>query len=164
MPIWSGSSSGSSTTGRTTALAWVNKYLEDGRPEQVTDSAEQALFLDKDGGPLSKRAVSALGKKILKRADLGKSGAAHVFRHSAATAMLEGGADVRFVQELLGHASLLSTQVYTRVAISKLKAVHAATHPGAKLGRPEGEREQEPDGTPGGGGDGDEAAEPPENQ
>ena len=65
---------------------------------------------------------------------------------------------------LLGHASLLSTQVYTRVAISKPKAVHAATHPGAKLGRPERRDGQEPDGTPGGGGEGDEAAEPPENQ
>ncbi len=64
----------------------------------------------------------------------------------------------------LGHASLLSTQVYTRVATSKLKAVHAATHPGANLGRPERQDGQEPDGPPGGGGDGDEAAEPPEKQ
>lgn len=146
------------------ALAWLSKYLEDGRPELVTDPAQPALFLDKDGRPLSKRAVSALGKKMLRRANLGKSGAAHVFRHSAATAMLEGGADVRFVQELLGHASLLSTQVYTRVAISKLKAVHAATHPGARLGRPAGEGGQEPEGVPGEGGDGGGAADPPENR
>ena len=118
------------------ALAWLRKYLEEARPQLVVDDSERALFLDKDGTPLSKRAVSALGKKLLKKANLGKSGAAHVFRHSAATAMLEGGADVRFVQELLGHASLLSTQVYTRVAISKLKKVHAATHPGAPLDRP----------------------------
>jgi integrase len=83
---------------------------------------------------LSKRASSTLGKKLLRRANLGKAGSVHVFRHSAATAMLECGADVRFVQELLGHSSLVSTQVYTRVAISKLKEVHAATHPGARLG------------------------------
>ena len=118
------------------AIAWLVKYLTDARPELVEVPAEQAVFLDKDGRRLSKRAISALGKKLLRRANLGKAGAAHVFRHSAATAMLEGGADVRFVQELLGHSSLISTQIYTRVAISKLKAVHAATHPGATLGRP----------------------------
>jgi integrase/recombinase XerD len=121
------------------ALAWVRKYLDDARPKLVADATEPALFLDKDGRALSKRAISALGKKLLRRANLGKTGSAHVFRHSAATAMLEGGADVRFVQELLGHSSLLSTQVYTRVAISKLREVHAATHPGARLGRPGGQ-------------------------
>jgi hypothetical protein len=64
----------------------------------------------------------------------------------------------------VSRASLLSTQVYTRVAISKLKAIHGATHPGAKLGRPEGQAGQESEGAPGGGGDGDEAADSPESQ
>ena len=134
------------------AIAWLVKYLTDARPELVTDPAEPAVFLDKNGRRLSKRAISALGKKLLRRANLGKVGAAHVFRHSAATAMLEGGADVRFVQEMLGHASLISTQIYTRVAISKLKAVHAATHPGATLGK-NGERAEgeSPGEAPGGG-------------
>ena len=66
-------------------------------------------------------------------AGLDKPGACHLFRHSMATAMLEGGADVRFVQEMLGHVSLETTQLYTRVTVEKLKAVHAATHPASRL-------------------------------
>lgn len=79
--------------------------------------------------------------------------------------MLEGGADVRFVQELLGHSSLLSTQVYTRVAISKLREVHAATHPGARRGRPPArDQDQPPVRGPEGGAEGEEAADPPGNR
>ncbi len=63
----------------------------------------------------------------------GKSASCHVFRHSAATAMLENGADIRFIQEMLGHAKLTSTQVYTRLSIVRLKAVQTATHPAALL-------------------------------
>jgi integrase/recombinase XerD len=66
-------------------------------------------------------------------AGVGKSGACHLFRHTMATLMLEGGADVRFIQEMLGHANPQTTQIYTRVSIQKLKAIHDATHPGAKL-------------------------------
>jgi len=126
------------------ALAWLERYLSVARPALSTRQSEQALFLNKKGLPLSRRAVSVLARKLLRRADLTKAGAAHVFRHTAATVMLEGGADVRYVQELLGHASLLSTQVYTRVAIVKLKEVHAATHPGARLSAEAGP----PPGTP----------------
>jgi integrase/recombinase XerD len=68
-------------------------------------------------------------------ADLGKGGACHLFRHTMATLMLEGGADVRFIQQMLGHAKLETTQIYTQVSIRKLKEVHTATHPGAQLGR-----------------------------
>ena len=106
---------------------------------------ERALFLDKVGRPLSKRAITSLGAKFLRRANLGKKGSAHIFRHSAATAMLEGGADVRYMQAMLGHASLLSTQVYTHVAIGKLQAVHAATHPGAPLERKKEKRAKKGD-------------------
>ncbi|WP_255580251.1 tyrosine-type recombinase/integrase [Caulobacter sp. D5] len=69
----------------------------------------------------------------MRAAGLGKAGACHLFRHTAATLMLEGGADIRFIQELLGHASLSTTQIYTRVMVGKLSEVHAATHPGARL-------------------------------
>jgi integrase/recombinase XerD len=69
----------------------------------------------------------------LKRADLGKSGACHIFRHAMATLMLEGGADIRVIQEILGHAELSTTEIYTRVSIAHLKAVRDRTHPGAKL-------------------------------
>ena len=70
------------------------------------------------------------------RSGIGKAGACHLFRHTMATLMLEGGADVRFIQEMLGHANLQTTQIYTRVSIQKLKAIHDATHPGAKLWPP----------------------------
>ena len=67
------------------------------------------------------------------RSGVGKVGACHIFRHTMATLMLKGGADVRFIQEMLGHANLQTTQIYTRVSIQKLKAIHDATHPGATL-------------------------------
>jgi integrase/recombinase XerD len=64
--------------------------------------------------------------------------ACHLFRHTAATLMLEGGADIRFIQQLLGHAELTTTQLYTHVSISSVKAVHERTHPGAGPQRPHG--------------------------
>jgi len=70
-------------------------------------------------------------------AELAKRGSCHLFRHSMATAMLENGADVRYVQEMLGHARLTSTEVYTRVSVAKLREIHSATHPGLRP-RPEG--------------------------
>jgi integrase/recombinase XerD len=72
-------------------------------------------------------------KRYVDRADIDKSGACHLFRHSMATLMLEGGADIRFIQEMLGHVLLTTTQLYTQVSIRKLKEIHAATHPAAKL-------------------------------
>src|SRR6516225_3964008 len=68
-------------------------------------------------------------------ADMGKSGACHLFRHTCATLMLEGGADIRYIQEMLGHVELSTTQIYTQVSIRRLKAIHALTHPAAKLER-----------------------------
>jgi integrase/recombinase XerD len=66
---------------------------------------------------------------------LGRKAGCHIFRHTMATLMLEGGADIRFIQEMLGHSNLQSTQIYTRVALTKLKEIHSATHPGARLQR-----------------------------
>ncbi len=73
---------------------------------------------------------------MMKRADyrFGKGGCCHLFRHTCATLMLEGGADIRFIQQLLSHVSLETTQIYTRVSIRQLKAIHTATHP-ARLHR-----------------------------
>jgi integrase/recombinase XerD len=68
-------------------------------------------------------------------AGIGKKGSCHLFRHTMATLMLEGGADTRFIQQMLGHENLASTQLYTQVSIRKLKEIHTATHPGAKLVR-----------------------------
>jgi len=67
----------------------------------------------------------------------------HLFHHTAATLMLENGADIRFIQQLLGHASIRMTEIYTQVSIRKLKQVHSDTHPGARLKR-RGESESEP--------------------
>jgi integrase/recombinase XerD len=62
-------------------------------------------------------------------ADIGKRGSCHLFRHTMATLMLENGADIRFIQAMLGHVKLTTTEIYTRVSIQKLKEIHTATHP-----------------------------------
>jgi integrase/recombinase XerD len=64
------------------------------------------------------------------QADIGKTGSCHLFRHTMATLMLENGADIRYIQAMLGHAELSTTQIYTQVSIRQLKAIHTATHPG----------------------------------
>jgi integrase/recombinase XerD len=74
--------------------------------------------------------------QLVKAANIGKKGSRLLFRHAMATLMLEGGADVRMVQAMLGHASLNTTALYTHVAIRMLKEVHERTHPGAILGKP----------------------------
>ena len=71
-------------------------------------------------------------RRYVQAADLGKSGSCHLFRHTMATLMLENGADIRYIQAMLGHAELSTTQIYTQVSIRKLKQIHTATHP-AKL-------------------------------
>jgi integrase/recombinase XerD len=76
--------------------------------------------------------LSDLVRTHIEAADIGKQGACHLFRHTMATLMLEGGADIRFIQAMLGHADLKTTQIYTHVAIRQLKEIHTATHP-AKL-------------------------------
>ncbi len=78
--------------------------------------------------------LTAVVKRHLVRADINKGGGCHLFRHTCATLMLEGGADIRYIQQLLGHVSLETTQIYTQVSIRQLKAIHAATHP-ARLHR-----------------------------
>jgi integrase/recombinase XerD len=113
------------------AVAWVEKYLADVRPMLLHDLAEDALFLTKRGEPLNPDQLSPAVAAYVDAADVGKKGSCHLFRHTCATQMLEGGADIRFIQEMLGHASIASTQVYTKVSIRKLKQVHAATHPAA---------------------------------
>ncbi len=122
------------------AVAWVEKYLEVVRPKLVLHATDDdgSLFLSREGLGFTPHTLSKMAKGWIDAAGLGKKGACHIFRHSAATLMLEGGADIRFIQQLLGHARLDTTQVYTQVSIQKLKEVHTATHP-AKLARPEAE-------------------------
>ncbi|MBD8528182.1 site-specific tyrosine recombinase XerC [Pseudomarimonas arenosa] len=117
------------------ALAWVQRYLDEARPALVVDAQEWTLFLNRFGRPFQGNGLGALVRRYLKAAGITKRGACHLFRHAMATQMLEHGADVRYIQAMLGHENLDTTQVYTHVSIAKLQAVHAATHPGAKLGR-----------------------------
>ena len=116
------------------ALAWVNKYLADARPLLVLGTDEGGLFLTQDGESFSPDGLTELVGRYVREAGITKKGSCHIFRHTMATLMLEGGADIRFVQAMLGHANLDTTAIYTRVSITKLQEVHALTHPGAKLG------------------------------
>jgi integrase/recombinase XerD len=115
------------------ALAWVTKYETEARPMLQVDPHEPALFINIDGKRLSMGSMSWRVRGYLDKAGIRKVGACHLFRHTMATAMLDNGADVRHVQEMLGHADIGTTQLYTHVSIAKLKAVHNATHPAAQL-------------------------------
>lgn len=117
------------------AMAWIQKYLDDARPEFVVDVHERALFLNRHGQGFSEEGLTGMIRAWFKQAGISKPGSCHLFRHTMATVMLDNGADVRFVQMMLGHANLDTTQGYTHVAIGKLIAIHAATHPGARLQR-----------------------------
>lgn len=116
------------------ALVWTEKYLREVRPSIVVEPDDGSLFLTKDGTQLIADHLSSLVKHYVESANIGKSGACHLFRHTMATLMLEGGADVRYIQQMLGHSRLETTEVYTHVSIRTLKAVHSATHP-ARLQR-----------------------------
>jgi integrase/recombinase XerD len=118
------------------ALMWLQKYLDTVRPEFLRPGDEGFLFLAQDGKVLHKVTLTARVRRYVQAAATGKEGACHMLRHTAATLMLEGGADVRYVQQLLGHSKLETTQIYTQVSITKLKEVHDATHPGANLAGP----------------------------
>ncbi|MGH3741531.1 MAG: tyrosine-type recombinase/integrase, partial [Micromonosporaceae bacterium] len=89
-------------------------------------------FLNSRGGRLSRQSAWTILRQAAERAGLSASVSPHTLRHSFATHLLDGGADVRTVQELLGHASVATTQVYTLVTIDRLREVHAATHPRAR--------------------------------
>ena len=111
------------------ALAWLDKYLAEARPELAERSTTELLFITSTGRAILPNHLSAVVRKYLKRAGVAKPGACHLFRHTAATLMLEGGADVRYIQAMLGHESLSTTQIYTHVSIDKLREVHEQTHP-----------------------------------
>ena len=112
------------------ARAWIDRYVTDVRPLFVVEPDARVLFLTIDGTRFEGRHVLGdLVKKYIRAANVGKNGACHIFRHTVATLMLENGADVRYVQELLGHRKLSTTAIYTHVSIGKLQQIYQATHP-----------------------------------
>jgi site-specific recombinase XerD len=109
----------------------LRRYLERGRHALLTDPRESALFLSKSGRRLSNSDVTRRLTLWVREASLAAGVSPHALRHSFATHLLEGGADLRTIQELLGHASISTTQVYTRVDAARLREAYAATHPRA---------------------------------
>ena len=117
------------------ALAWIERYLAQVRPALVVPPDDGHLFLSRRGRPFTLKGMTRLCHRRVQAAGVTKAGSCHIFRHTCATLMLERGADIRFIQEMLGHEHLATTAVYTRVSIGKLKQMHEATHPSAQLGR-----------------------------
>jgi integrase/recombinase XerC/integrase/recombinase XerD len=109
----------------------LRRYLEGGRHALATDPRQAALFLSKSGRRLSNSDVTRRLGLWVREAALAAGISPHSLRHSFATHLLEGGADLRTIQELLGHASISTTQVYTRVDAARLREAYAATHPRA---------------------------------
>ncbi len=108
----------------------VRRYMDKVRPEWAKKGAAgEALFLTRLGRPMSRQSVWAILKDCAKKSRLGKKIYPHILRHSFATHLLEGGADLRVVQELLGHADIVTTQIYTHVDRSRLKGIHQKFHP-----------------------------------
>lgn len=103
------------------AVMWVEKYIEEVRKLLVREPDDGTLFLTRFNLPFSPERMAELVRQLIDDANIGRSGSCHLFRHTMATLMLEGGADIRFIQAMLGHASILSTEIYTQVAIRKLK-------------------------------------------
>ena len=115
------------------AIVWLEKYFEEARPIFVVEPDEGTMFLTRTGRPFHPNHLSRLARAYVIAAGIAKRGACHLLRHTMATGMLEHGADIRVIQEILGHTRLTTTQLYTRVSIRLLKAVHTTTHPAATL-------------------------------
>ncbi len=112
------------------AIDAIRKYLADARPQLAGQSASPLLFVGRGGRALTRQRVWQLVRAAAQRA--GRSASPHMLRHSCATHMVENGADLRTVQTILGHADISTTQVYTHLALDRLKGVYRAHHPRAK--------------------------------
>jgi integrase/recombinase XerD len=115
------------------ALFWVRLYVGLARPRLVGQNHPDNVFLSSVRKPLCPDWLSRRVRAYLAQAGIRKRGSCHLLCHTVAILMLEGGADIRYVAEMLGHVRFETTQRYTRVSIDRLRAVHAATHPAAGL-------------------------------
>lgn len=128
------------------AMQWAEKYLDDVRPLLVVGADERAFFVSGYGTRFN---VEVLGRKVadyIEKANVGRRAGPHLIRHTCATHMLEGGADIRYIQQLLGHEKLETTAIYTEVSILQLQAVHSRCHPAERHGEA---APVKPDNTPG---------------
>lgn len=114
------------------AIEALRVYLERARPALCAGKCPEALFLNRSGKRISRQGVWKILKGCARRAGIAGAVSPHMLRHSFATHLLEGGADLRAIQELLGHSDISTTQVYTHVARARLKEVHARCHPRGK--------------------------------
>jgi len=112
------------------AITWLNAYLAQARPQLARQRrTQEKVFLNKNGGKISRLAIWSILRRHVKAAGITKQASPHTLRHSFATHLLEGGADLRAVQEMLGHANLGTTQIYTHLDRAYLKEVHRQFHP-----------------------------------
>jgi len=130
------------------AIKWLHTYLDQVRPYLVTSMEEKALFLGDSGQTIHEGSFGSRVKKLMTKAGLDVVGSCHLLRHAMATHMLENGAELRYIQAMLGHGSLLSTERYTHVSIRRLQQVHESTHPSTlvaeRVESNEGERTSTP--------------------
>ena len=115
------------------AALWLDKFLIESRPVLAFNDSD-SLFVTDYGEPITPDFLASRVNRYMELAGIDRPGSCHLFRHACATHMLDNGADIRFIQAMLGHAALSSTERYTHVAIGKLQQIHAATHP-ARLKR-----------------------------
>jgi integrase/recombinase XerD len=125
------------------ALSWLEKYLADVRPQLVEQSSSAKLFVTSTGRPLGRTHLSAVVRRYIIAAGIEKPGSCHLLRHTAATLMMEAGADLRSLQLMLGHARLNTTQLYTHVSIQRLSEVHERTHPAKPNRQPDDKQRPE---------------------
>lgn len=114
------------------ACVAVSRYVQEGRRELLRGRRRPELILNQRGLPLTRQGFDYILRRVLKRADLLGAASAHTFRHSFATHLLAAGADLRSVQEMLGHANVATTQLYTHVTVEHLREVYLETHPRAR--------------------------------
>ena len=117
------------------ATAWLKKYIAEARPALASEPDDLTVFLTANGDGFEDRSYLSLivRQHITGALGEGKRGSCHLFRHTMATHMHENGADIRFIQQILGHEDIKTTQIYTRVALRMLQKVYASTHPAAFL-------------------------------
>jgi integrase/recombinase XerD len=115
------------------AVIWIEKYIREARPQLAIEPDDYTLFLTGQGEAFSRSYLTGIIRAHIVKAEIGITGSCHMLRHAMATHMLEGGADIRYIQQMLGHTNLRSTEIYTHVALRALQQIHAATHPAAFL-------------------------------